>query len=218
MSTPEPHRGVSTPEPLRGVTAPEPLRDPESLRRLLSPRSVAVVGVSADPIGFGARSISNMKNFTGPVWAVNPKYAGQELHGYPCYGTIADLPEAPDCVLLALPRTGIMAAVKACIAKGVGGIIAFASGYGETGLEERIAEEELLRETCRAAGLPLVGVNCLGIVDHVLKAGVTFMPEYPRMTAPPGGVAITSQSGALGYALMQAAERGFSVCHMTTAG
>ena len=44
----------------------------------------------------------------------------------------------------------------------------------------------MLRETCRAAGLPLVGVNCLGIVDHVLKAGVTFMPEYPRMTAPPG--------------------------------
>ena len=52
----------------------------------------------------------------------------------------------------------------------------------------------------------------------MLKAGVTFMPEYPRMTAPAGGVAITSQSGALGYALMQAAERGFSVCHMTTAG
>ncbi|MDN3567981.1 acetate--CoA ligase family protein [Paeniroseomonas aquatica] len=200
------------------MSAPEPLRDPASLRRLLSPRSVAVVGVSADPIGFGARSISNMKNFTGPVWAVNPKYAGQELHGYPCVGSIADLPEAPDCVLLALPRTGIMAAVEACIARGAGGIIAFASGYGETGLEDRIAEEEVLRETCRAAGLPLVGVNCLGIVDHVLKAGVTFMPEYPRMTAPPGGVAITSQSGALGYALMQAAERGFSVCHMTTAG
>jgi acyl-CoA synthetase (NDP forming) len=197
---------------------PEPLRDPASLRRLLSPRSVAVVGVSADPIGFGARSIGNMRGFDGPVWAVNPKYAGQELHGFPCVGSIADLPEAPDCVLLALPRTGIMPAVEACIEKGAGGIIAFASGYGETGLADRIAEEEALRDRCRAAGLPLVGVNCLGIVDHVLKAGVTFMPEYARLTAPPGGVAITSQSGALGYALMQAAERGFSVCHMTTAG
>ncbi len=201
-----------------GRVGPEPLRDPASLRRLLSPRSVAVVGVSADPIGFGARSIGNMRGFQGPVWAVNPKYAGQELHGFPCLGSIAELPEAPDCVLLALPRTGIMPAVEACIERGAGGIIAFASGYGETGLDDRIAEEEALRDRCREAGMPLVGVNCLGIVDHVLRAGVTFMPEYARLTAPPGGVAITSQSGALGYALMQAAERGFSVCHMTTAG
>lgn len=200
------------------MSAPAPLRDPASLRRLLSPQSVAIVGVSADPAGFGARSIGNMRGFAGPVWAVNPKYAGQQLHGFPCLGSIADLPEAPDCVLLALPRTGIMPAVEDCIARGVGGIIAFASGYGETGLPERIAEEAALRDRCRAAGLPLVGVNCLGIVDHVRKAGVTFMPEYQRLTAPPGGVAITSQSGALGYALMQAAERGFSVCHMTTAG
>jgi len=200
------------------MSAPAPLRDPASLRRLLSPRSVAVVGVSADPAGFGARSIGNMRGFAGPVWAVNPKYAGQELHGFPCVATIGDLPEAPDCVLLALPRQGIMAAVEACIAKGVGGLIVFASGYGETGLAERVAEEEALRDRCREAGLPLCGVNCLGIVDHVLRAGVTFMPEYQRLTAPPGGVAITSQSGALGSALMQAAERGFSVCHMTTAG
>jgi len=60
------------------VTAPggpEALRDPESLRRLLSPRSVAIVGVSADPIGFGARSVTNLVNFAGPVWAINPKYA-----------------------------------------------------------------------------------------------------------------------------------------------
>ncbi|WP_135467261.1 acetate--CoA ligase family protein [Crenalkalicoccus roseus] len=198
--------------------APEPLRDPASLRRLLSPRSVAVVGVSGEPSGFGARTVTNLAGFAGQVWAVNPKYAGQELHGRPCYASLAELPEAPDCVLLALPRQGVMPAVEAAIARGAGGVIVYASGYGETGLPERVAEEEALRERCRAAGLPLVGVNCLGIVDHVLKAGVTFMPEYPRMVAPPGGVAITSQSGALGYALMQAAERGFSVCHMTTAG
>ena len=197
---------------------PEPLRDPATLRRLLSPRSVAVVGVSAEPTRFGGRTVTNLVDFAGPVWGVNPKYAGRELHGRPCVASLADLPEPPDCVLIALPREGVMAAVEACIAEGAGGAIVFASGYGETGLPDRIAEEEALRDACRAAGLPLVGVNCLGIVDHVLKAGVTFMPEYPRMVAPPGGVAITSQSGALGYALMQAAERGFSVCHMATAG
>lgn len=195
-----------------------PLRDPAALRRLLSPRSVAVVGVSGEISGFGARSVTNMVGFAGPVWAVNPKYAGQTLHGRPCYASLAELPEAPDCVLLALPRTGIPPALRAAAARGAGGVIVFASGYGETGLPDRIAEEAALRDEARALGVPLVGVNCLGIVDHVLRAGVTFMPEYPRLVAPPGGVAITSQSGALGYALMQAAERGFSVCHMTTAG
>ncbi|HYZ34615.1 MAG TPA: acetate--CoA ligase family protein [Crenalkalicoccus sp.] len=196
----------------------EGLRDPATLRRVLSPRSVAVVGVSAEPTGFGARVVTNLVNFQGPVWAINPKYASGELHGRPCLGSLAELPQAPDCVLLALPRTGIAPAIEACIAKGAGGAIVFASGYGETGIPERIEEEARLAARVREAGLPLVGVNCLGIVDHVLKAGVTFMPEYPRMVAPAEGVAITSQSGALGYALMQAAERGFSVCHMTTAG
>ncbi|MBV1797048.1 acetate--CoA ligase family protein [Siccirubricoccus sp. G192] len=200
------------------MSAPEALRNPAALRRLLSPRSVAVVGVSAEPTGFGARTVTNLCDFAGKVWAVNPKYAGQELHGRPCLASLADLPEAPDCVLLAVPRQGVLPAVQAAAAKGAGGAIIYASGYGETGLPDRVAEEEVLRDTARTLGLPLVGVDCLGIVDHVLRAGVTFMPEYPRLTAPPGGVAITSQSGALGYALMQAAERGFSVCHMTTVG
>ena len=200
------------------MAGPDKLRDPASLRRLLSPRSIAVVGVSANVTSFGARSLTNNINFAGPVWGINPKYAGQEMHGRPCFGSIEELPEAPDCVLLAMPREGVLEALKRCAAKGAGGAIVFASGYGETGLAERVAEEAVLRDTARALGIPILGANCLGIVDHVLKAGVTFMPEYPRMTAPAGGVAITSQSGALGYALMQAAERNFSVCHMTTAG
>jgi acetate---CoA ligase (ADP-forming) len=200
------------------LPAPEKLRDPASLRRLLSPRSIAVVGVSATPTSFGARSITNNINFADQVWGVNPKYAGQELHGRPCFGSIKDLPGAPDCVLLAMPREGVLPALEQAAAKGAGGVIIFASGYGETGIPERIEEERVLRDMARELGVPLLGANCLGIVDHVLKAGVTFMPEYPRMTAPAGGVAITSQSGALGYALMQAAERNFSVCHMTTAG
>jgi acyl-CoA synthetase (NDP forming) len=205
------------PQPGRAA-APEPLRDPAALRRVLSPRSVAVVGVSAEPTSFGARSTTNLRDFAGPVWAVNPKHAGRELHGRPCYGSVADLPEAPDCVLLALPRTGVLAGVRAAAERGAGGAIVYASGYGETGLPDRVAEEVALREAARSLSLPLVGVNCLGVVDHTTRAGVTFMPEYPRLTAPAGGVSIASQSGALGYALMQAAERGFSLCHMATAG
>lgn len=195
-----------------------PLRDPQSLRRLLAPRSVAVIGVSGEPTGFGARTVQNMANFDGDVWCVNPKYAGQTLHGRPCFASVADIPGAPDSAVIALPRTGVMDAVKGLAAKGGGGAVLYASGYGETDLPERAVEEQTLRDTARALGFPLLGANCLGFVDHAQRVGATFMPDYVKMTAPAGGVGVVSQSGALGYALMQAAERGFAMCHMTTAG
>lgn len=200
------------------MSSVEALRDPKSLTRLLAPRSFAVVGVSAEPTGFGARTVQNMRDFDGPVWAVNPKYAGQELHGRPCYASVADLPGAPDSTVIALPRPGVMEAVQALAEKGGGGAVIYASGYGETDLPERAVEEQLLRETARRLGFPLLGANCLGFADHRQKVGATFMPDYAKLTAPAGGVGVVSQSGALGYALMQAAERGFAMCHMATAG
>lgn len=196
----------------------EALRDPRSLQRLLAPRSLAVVGVSAEATGFGARTVQNMANFDGPVWCVNPKYAGQELHGRPCYASVDDIPGVPDSAVIALPRTGVMPAVQALAKKGGGGAVLYASGYGETDLPERAVEEQVLRDTARALGFPLLGANCLGFCDHTQRAGATFMPDYYKMTAPAGGVGVVSQSGALGYALMQAAERGFAMCHMATAG
>ena len=194
------------------------LRDPTSLRRLLAPGSVAVVGVSAEPTNFGARTITNMKGFSGPVFAVNPKYAGGELHGFPCFGSIEDLPMAVDSVVLCMPRTGVLPSLEQAAKRGIGGLTIYASGYGETDLPERAIEEEALRNRARALGIPLLGANCLGFVHHALRVGATFMPDYYKMTAPAGGVGVVSQSGALGYALMQAAERGFAMCHMATAG
>ena len=188
------------------------------MRRLLAPESVAVVGVSAEASSFGARTITNMRGFGGPVFAVNPKYAGGELHGYPCVATIADLPVAVDSVVLCMPRTGVLPSLEAAALRGVGGLAIYASGYGETDLPERAVEEEALRDRARALGVPLLGANCLGFVNHVTRCGATFMPDYFKMTAPAGGVGVVSQSGALGYALMQAAERGFAMCHMATAG
>jgi len=200
------------------MSSMEALRDPNSLTRLLAPRSFAVVGVSGEPTGFGARTVQNMRDFDGPVWCVNPKYAGQELHGRPCYASVADLPGAPDSTVIALPRTGVMDAVQALAKKGGGGAVIYASGFGETDLPERAVEEQELRATARSLGFPLLGANCLGFADHRKRAGATFMPDYVKLTAPAGGVGVVSQSGALGYALMQAAERGFAMCHMATAG
>ena len=151
---------------------PAPLRRAESLRRLLAPNSVAVVGVSAEPTSFGARTITNMSGFAGPVYAVNPKYAGQELHGYPCVASITDLPEAVDSVVLCMPRTGILANVELAAARGVGGLTIYASGYGETDLPERAVEEEHLRARARELGIPLLGANCLGFVNHVTRMQV----------------------------------------------
>ena len=112
------------------------------LTRLINPGSIAIIGVSANPGGFGSRTLANLKHFSGRTYAINPKYG--ELHGVPCHASIAALPEVPDCVVIALPREGVEAAVEACAAAGVGGVVIFASGYTETGLADRIAQQQRL--------------------------------------------------------------------------
>jgi len=128
---------------VKGITDRDrPLYRRTDLARLIEPQAVAIIGVSANPGGFGSRTLANLAAFAGRVYAINPKY--QNLHGVRCYAELAALPEVPDCVVIALPRESVEAAVEECAARGVGGIVIYASGYAETGLAERKAQQERL--------------------------------------------------------------------------
>src|SRR6266567_8176945 len=91
------------------------------------------------------------------------------LHGARCYPSLAALPEIPDCVVVALPREGVEAAVEECAARGVGGVVIYASGYAETGLAERAAEQARLSAIAAAAGTRIVGPNCFGIANNLSR-------------------------------------------------
>ena len=186
------------------------------LRRLIDPKVVAVVGASETPGSFGQRTLANLAEFDGKVYAVNPKY--RTLLARPCVPSIADLPEAPDCVVMCVARPMVEGMVEAAGAIGAGGAVVYASGFSETGKPERVAEQERLIATARRLGVKVAGPNCVGLANTRTRAGLNFMPDYGRMGHARGAVAIVSQSGALGYTVLQGMQRGIGFSKYLAAG
>jgi len=186
------------------------------LERLIAPRSIAIVGASPRAGSFGLRTLENLANFRGAIWPVNAKY--QKIGELDCYASLAALPGKPDLVALVVPREGVEAALGEAAAAGAGGVVVYASGYGEMGPEEGGAAQRRLAGIARAARMPLLGPNCMGLVNHELGVGVSFIPEYSKMPRTLGPIAFVSQSGALGYCLAQAAERGLGFRYFFSVG
>lgn len=195
---------------------PRPLYGQAELRRLLAPRSVAIVGASAKPSAFSNRTLENMAHFKGDIFLVNPRY--EQLGDYTCYPSLADLPMVPDCVVVALPQDAVVDAVRAAADVGAGGAIIFASGFAETGLTERVAQQQELADIARESGLRVLGPNCLGVANNLLGAGLLFQMGYAGLDLIPGRIGLVSQSGALGYAVLQGMKHGLAYTHMLTAG
>lgn len=186
------------------------------LERLIAPRTIAVVGASPRAGSFGLRTLENLAHFRGDVWPVNAKYP--KIGEHACYPSLAALPGKPDLVALVVPREGVEAALNEAAVAGAGGVVVYASGYGEMAREEGAAEQRRLAGIARAARMPMLGPNCMGLVNHALGVGVSFIPEYSKMPRAIGPIAFVSQSGALGYCLAQAAERGLGFRYFFSAG
>lgn len=201
-------------------TAPGAVERPpytrSQLARLIAPRTIAIIGASTRPASFGMRTLENLAHFKGAVYPVNAKYA--EVGGHRCYPSLRDLPQVPDCALLVVPREGVQAALQEAVAVGAGGAIVYASGYGEMAGEDAGAAQRRLARIGQEAGMPILGPNCMGLVNHELGAGMSFIPEYSAMPRQLGPIAFVSQSGALGYCLAQAAERGLGFRYFFSAG
>jgi len=157
------------------------------LARLLRPRSVAVVGATDRPGTYADATLRNLAalGFPGPVWGVHP--TRREVHGRACVPSLEDLPEPVDAVVVAIPAAGVPAAVRAARARGCGAAVVFAAGFAEAGARD--LQEEL---RAAAAGLPLLGPNCDGLVAFHAGAALWGDALQPR---PAGRVALISQSG-----------------------
>ena len=188
----------------------------ERLARLITPGSVAVIGVSERAGAFGSRVMANMAGFDGRLYQVNGKY--QELGGRPCHASLAALPEVPDCVVVATGREAVEPIVAECARLGVGAVVILAAGFAETGKPEHAALQARLVAMAAAADMRLVGPNTIGLVNYAIGAGLTFSGMPDRRALAPHAIGIVSQSGSLGFALSQAIERGVSVSHVLTAG
>ena len=132
------------------------------LTRLLRPRSVAVVGASERDDSYAGETLLNLRaaGFAGPVWGVNPNRA--EAHGFPCFPSLAELPEAPDAVVVGIPAAGVADVVEEAGALGCGGAVVYGAGFGEVALGAD--HERRLREAAARHSLPVCGPNGNGIV------------------------------------------------------
>jgi acyl-CoA synthetase (NDP forming)/L-amino acid N-acyltransferase YncA len=173
-----------------------------SLRPLLDPASVAVVGASRTGTGVGAEILRSIVNggFNGRIVPVHPDAA--ELAGLPAVRSLNELPDPVDLVIVAVPAPAVAAVLQDAGAAGARAAVIVSSGFAETG--DAPAQEALVR-IARAHDMRLVGPNCLGIVntDGSIRLQASFAAEPPA----PGGLSLASQSGAVGIAALAHATR-----------
>lgn len=175
-----------------------------SLRPFFEPRTVAVVGASRRRGRIGAEIFHNLVDggFSGCVVPVNPR--ARDIAGVMAYPTVSAIPGRVDLAVIAVPAERVDGCVDDCLVKGVPAIVVISAGFGETS-EEGHAREIALRTRVRAAGARMIGPNCMGLLntDPAVRLNATFSPVVP----PPGSIAFSSQSGALGLAVLDYARQ-----------
>ncbi|HEV7458373.1 MAG TPA: acetate--CoA ligase family protein [Roseococcus sp.] len=187
-----------------------------ALGRLLRPRSVAVIGASADASKMTGRPVGYLQRhgFPGAIWPVNPR--AETIAGLPCFADVASLPGAPDAAIVLLGPERAEAAVRDLAARGCGAAIVLASGYGEAN-EEGAARQEALK---RAAGpMRLLGPNTIGLVNLTDGIMLSATGALEVGDLPAGSISVVSQSGGiLGALLSRAADRGIGFAKLVSTG
>ena len=170
------------------------------IRRLLKPRSVAVVGASDKPGALGASVLGNLdrNGFDGDVWPINPNRDTIGSRG--CLPSVDALPEGVDVAVLAIPQPAVLDAVRGLAARKCGAAIIFSAGFAEGGAEGLAQQAEIARIAAES-GMVIEGPNCLGMVNHVDGVPLTFVETQIVPPAGRRGIGVVSQSGAMAAVL-----------------
>ena len=176
-----------------------------NFQRLLRPRHIAFVGGRDAAI---AVREARRRGFAGKMWAVNPKR--DTLEGVACVPSIADLPEVPDAVYLAIPAAGVVDAIAALARMGVGGVVCFSAGFKETG---KAAEEAAL--IAATGDMALIGPNCYGLINYIDDVALWSFEHGGQ--SPGYGAAIITQSGMFSSDITMS-QRSLPLAYMVSAG
>ncbi|HEY7966759.1 MAG TPA: GNAT family N-acetyltransferase [Solirubrobacteraceae bacterium] len=175
-----------------------------AVRRILEPSAVALVGASRRRGSVGGEILHNLLStgFEGVIYAVNP--SATSVQSIPAYPSMADLPGPVDLAVIAVPAADVADVARQCGQAGVGALVVISAGFAEVAGKGPARQRELV-EICREYGMRLVGPNCLGVLNTAsgVHLDATFIPSLPQ----PGRVAFLSQSGGLGIAIVDAANR-----------
>ena len=175
-----------------------------SLRPFFQPSCVAIVGASREPRGVGAEILNNLRKtgYRGRIVPVHP--SASEIQGLPAFPRLTDVDGDVDLAVVVVPAQEAVAVARDAALKGVKALVVISAEFAETGAEGRVREAELLA-VVRDAGMRMIGPNCMGVLnaDPAMLLNATFSPVFP----PAGRVALSTQSGALGLAILDYARR-----------
>jgi acetate---CoA ligase (ADP-forming) len=186
----------------------------QSLRPFFAPAAVAVIGASPRRGSIGGELFRNIlrEDFAGAAYPVNQ--GGQPVSGVPGYKSVDEIPANVELAVISLPGAAVLEAAESALRAGVRALCVISAGFAETG-REGVERQERLLALVRAYGARLVGPNCLGIAVAGPRLNATFGPKG----VPPGNVGFSSQSGALGLALLErASERGLGLSAFVSIG
>ena len=177
--------------------------DADSLKRLLQPRSIAIVGVSEEPGSIGGAVLANLDRFgfAGDIHLVSRRQA--KIGARETVGAITALPEGTDVAVLAVPAAAVSEALQDCAQRRIGGAVIYAAGFAELGEQGR-SVQETLAQSARAADIAVNGPNCLGFANFCDGVPLTYEPLTPLKLEGMPRVAVLTQSGAMASSLRAA--------------
>ncbi|MFY9345404.1 MAG: acetate--CoA ligase family protein [Planctomycetota bacterium] len=186
------------------------------LDAIFRPRSVAVIGASRRPGSIGRQVVANLiaGGFQGPVYPVNRE--ADVVLSVPAFASVAAVPGPVDLAVVVVPAAAVPRVAEQCGKKGVRGLVVITAGFREVG-GAGIAREEELRAIAQRYGMRIVGPNCMGIINT--EPAVACNASFAATPPLPGTVAMVSQSGALGEAILaDAAQAGLGVAMFASVG
>ena len=189
-----------------------------TLKEIMSPKSIAIVGASDNKTRIGGRPLSNMieKGFSGEIYPINPNR--DTVQGIKAYSSLLDVKDDLDFILVAVPSKIVVSVLEEAVIKKAKTALIFSSGFSEIGYEGEVLQNQI-KKINQESGLRVIGPNCLGLFNSANNFFPTFTTTVNRTTPLPGGIAIASQSGAYGsHIYMVAHERGLGIRYWMTTG
>jgi acetyl coenzyme A synthetase (ADP forming)-like protein len=175
-----------------------------SIRPFFKPNGVAVVGASREPGSIGHRIMEQLvtHRFNGPLYPINPQ--GGVICSIRAYTSVREIPEQVDLAIIVVPKKFVLSVVDDCAARGVKAVVVISSGFAETEGDGKELQRQLV-EKVRGYGMRMVGPNCLGLINAnpEVQLAASFAPTFPKA----GRMALSSQSGALGIAILELATK-----------
>ena len=198
------------------MSGPQAARGPKAVARFLRPRSVAIVGISSRPGSAGQVVLQSLKlnHFKGDIHLIGR--SNEPIDGRLVLKSPDQLPEGVDLAVFTLPAAGVRDAIEACARRKVGSAMIFAAGFAEVGDH---ATQEAVTNIARAAGLAVVGPNCLGVLNNVDGMMLNMLYAREARRGVKGGVSFVGQSGGLIGHFQRAADgRGLPLAYAISSG